>query len=78
MSMKKLYSKIALALLAAGISFTASALDVATSMTEWTLEPVDGAEVEMLDVIYVHFPNPADGVRYHTVECRKLYHFDVW
>ena len=62
MSMKKLYSKIALALLAAGISFTASALDVATSMTEWTLEPVDGAEVEMLDVIYVHFPNPADGV----------------
>ena len=53
MSMKKLYSKIALALLAAGISFTASALDVATSMTEWTLEPVDGAEVEMLDVIYV-------------------------
>lgn len=60
--MKKLYTILGAALLAASVSFPAMALDVATSMTEWTLSPADGAEVSSLEVIEVTFPQPADGI----------------
>jgi len=60
--MVKLYTIFGAALIAASVSFHAAALDVATTMTEWTLNPADGAEVTRLEDIRVTFPQPAYGI----------------